>query len=279
MIRSSRIPPLLDKICTDGIISSLLISKDGELLGSSTKKSSSSSGSNWVPSNKIPLEATSTPTPTTTDDIIMIGSSSSSTTSSQQPPASTLSWMNMNPSDVGALIAEILEDYKRLGCELALLDPTFPFSTTSNSRNSLTSNIASKSGTGVTNTSTGAMSNSNENINNDSNNKGNTTSTNEQLQQDASKEDGTKNTTTTSTGGSDGNKIKVANNNPTHKERGRMNCLIMELETGVIGITSATSSTYVIALAETTTQHGLLKDKLHVLANLFQDSLELVCYA
>ena len=45
---------------------------------------------------------------------------------------------------------------------------------------------------------------------------------------------------------------------------------------GIIGITSATSSTYVVALAESTTQHGLLKDKLSVLANLFQESLETV---
>ena len=45
---------------------------------------------------------------------------------------------------------------------------------------------------------------------------------------------------------------------------------------GLIGIASATSTTYVVALAETTTQHGLMKERLSVLAKIFQENLAMV---
>jgi hypothetical protein len=44
----------------------------------------------------------------------------------------------------------------------------------------------------------------------------------------------------------------------------------------LIGIASATSTTYVVALAETTTQHGLMKERLSVLAKIFQENLAMV---
>ena len=42
MIRSCRIPPILNRVCDDVIHSALLVTADGELLGASTKKSSAS---------------------------------------------------------------------------------------------------------------------------------------------------------------------------------------------------------------------------------------------
>lgn len=273
MIRSSRIPPLLDKICTDGILSSLLISKDGELLGSSTSKTCSNSNNNSNSSVPIPPKGL-------TEDMIMTGSSSSTTSNI---PA----WMNMNPNDVGALLAEVLEDYKQLGCELSLLDPSSFSPSGIHSSGSNNTNATNKAGvgagaSGATGTSTSNTSNDNTGDGNKgitTNNNTSTDNTSRQQQQDSqvsNTEDGTKNTST-STSGNDANKIKETNRN--NKDKGRLNCLIIELEMGIIGITSATSSTYVIALAETTTQHGLLKDKLTVLANLLQDNLDMVCYA
>jgi hypothetical protein len=97
MLRSSRIPTLLNRICTDGIVSSYLITIDGELLGcSNIQPHSTSSSSN--PKNTSPIS------PEDSED-----------------PRST--WENMDPSDIGALVAEVVEDYKRLGLELALLNP------------------------------------------------------------------------------------------------------------------------------------------------------------
>lgn len=169
----------------------------------------------------------------------------------------------MKPSDVGAIIAEVVQDYQRLGCELALLDPSFPPSngvgidigigsvTTSNSTNNEGNGVGDRDGNNGTTNATSNASNKQQ-----------------QDKQQMSSSD-------TTNVGNDANKIK--NTSGGHRERGRLNCLIMEFDLGLIGIASATSSTYIIALAETTTQHGLLKDKLTVLANLFQDSLETIC--
>lgn len=92
MIRSSRIPPLLNKVCSDGILSCYLITSDGELLGRSDAHLSLDPYKN---------------------------SDQSST------PASPSPWGIMDPNDVSALVAEVVEDYKRLGFELALLNTSY----------------------------------------------------------------------------------------------------------------------------------------------------------
>ncbi len=98
MLRSSRIPALLNRICTDGIVSSYLITIDGELLGCSNIQPQTA-GSNTIPKNSL----------------------HSSQDGSEDVSSS---WETMDPSDIGALVAEVVEDYKNLGLELALLNPS-----------------------------------------------------------------------------------------------------------------------------------------------------------
>lgn len=198
MIRSSRIPPLLDRICTDGIVSSLLISKDGELLGSSTNKETA------VSPPSPPLSASPSPAaPVMTDNV--------DTTDSNEFP---LPWTKMNPSDVGAIIAEVVQDYQRLGCELALLDPpSSGIGIDVGIGNVTTSNATSNEGNGSGGDRDG--SNGTTNITSNSSSK-----QQQEKQQMSSSE--------TSNVGNDANKIKDANG--SHRERGRLNCLIMEFD-------------------------------------------------
>jgi len=105
MIRSSRIPPLLNRICNDGILSSYLITLDGELLGCSN----------------IHLTNNNNP--------------NNNTLSSPDEANSEHAWENMDPSDIGALVAEVVDDYKRLGLELALLNPSSDKTIVSNGNN------------------------------------------------------------------------------------------------------------------------------------------------
>ncbi len=42
------------------------------------------------------------------------------------PITDTDTWEDMDPSDIGALVAEVVDDYRRLGLELALLSPIIP---------------------------------------------------------------------------------------------------------------------------------------------------------
>mmetsp|Transcript_6952 Transcript_6952/g.8675 ORF Transcript_6952/g.8675 Transcript_6952/m.8675 type:complete len:251 (+) Transcript_6952:40-792(+) len=244
MIRSSRIPPLLDKICTDGIVSSLLISKDGELLGSSTINAGATKNAETIPQGVIE----------DSNNMIPIGSSSAESSS---PLPSLPSWVNMNPSDIGALIAEVVEDYKQLGYELSMLDPSF--SVSSATASAATGGVSSGAGTSASGSSTNNSAAKNMSTENSDVGVGNGGEGKQQ-------EDGAKNNLSSkATGGNDTGTIKETGGN---KDKGRLNCLIMELDSGIIGVTSATSSTYVIALAESTTQHGLLKDRLTVLASL-----------
>lgn len=84
MIRSCRIPPILNRVCDDVIHSALLVTADGELLGASTKKSSASL---FTPPSE--------------------GASSTSSGAIE---------------NLGTLIADIAVDYHRLGEEYAGLD-------------------------------------------------------------------------------------------------------------------------------------------------------------
>ena len=85
MIRSCRIPPILNRICDDVIHSALLVTADGELLGASTRKSSSTLFGS-------PSDATNTTTYYNTTGAI---------------------------ESLGTLIADIAVDYHRLGEEYA----------------------------------------------------------------------------------------------------------------------------------------------------------------
>mmetsp|Transcript_9797 Transcript_9797/g.13805 ORF Transcript_9797/g.13805 Transcript_9797/m.13805 type:complete len:144 (-) Transcript_9797:142-573(-) len=135
MIRSCRIPPLLSRICGDGIDAALVVTNDGELLGSA-----------------------------------------------QSPKSASM----MEPDEVahaGSLVTEIAMDYSRLGNELELLDPT----------------------------------------------------------------------------------LRAVKNS--------IQCLIMELDMGLVAVSSAGSDCLVIALADPNAPHGMLKARLTALASHVQEAL------
>ena len=87
MIRSTRIPPILNRICDDVVHSALLVTADGELLGASTKRSAAS----LFP----PTAVTST------------------TDNNNNNNNNTIDMMD----NLGTLIADIAVDYQRLGEE------------------------------------------------------------------------------------------------------------------------------------------------------------------
>mmetsp|Transcript_10745 Transcript_10745/g.14485 ORF Transcript_10745/g.14485 Transcript_10745/m.14485 type:complete len:189 (+) Transcript_10745:111-677(+) len=99
MIRSRRIPPLLSRICNDGIHSALLVTSDGELLGSYNER-----------------EDTTTTT------------TAPSSPSSSPPTQSTNNAIadQLDMAAIGALISEVAGDYLKLGNELQLLDGMAP---------------------------------------------------------------------------------------------------------------------------------------------------------
>jgi len=92
MIRSTRIPPILNRICDDTIHSALLVTADGELLGASTRKCSPS-----------------------------LFPASSSDSSSLASSTSAI-------ENLGTLIADIAVDYQRLGEEYAAIDGPYSVS-------------------------------------------------------------------------------------------------------------------------------------------------------
>mmetsp|Transcript_6396 Transcript_6396/g.9052 ORF Transcript_6396/g.9052 Transcript_6396/m.9052 type:complete len:145 (-) Transcript_6396:208-642(-) len=136
MIRSCRIPPLLSRICGDGINAALVVTNDGELLGSA-----------------------------------------------QSPKSAAMMMEPEEVSHVGSLVTEIAMDYSRLGNELELLDPT----------------------------------------------------------------------------------LRAVKNS--------IQCLIMELDMGLVAVSSAGSDCLVIALADSTAHHGMLKARLTALSSHVQEAL------
>lgn len=142
MLKSSRIPPLLNRVCNNGISSAYLITSDGALLGASSSSSH-----------------------------------------------------NIDPSDLAALVAEVVEDYKRLGSELSMIKK---------------------------------------------------------------KDDTTANNLSSSTSSS-------------MEEKKEKLCVLIQLEKGLLGIASATDSSYVVALGESV-QHGWLKMQLQALAGHVRES-------
>ena len=137
MLKSSRIPPLLNRVCNNGISSAYLITSDGALLG-----------------------------------------------------ASSTFAHPIDPSDLGALVAEVAEDYKRLGTELSLIKK----------KDDLSSSTSS-----------------------------------------------------------------------SMEEKKEKICVLIQLEKGLLGISSATDSTYVVALGDSV-EHGWLKMQLQALAGHVRDS-------
>lgn len=276
MIRSSSLYSALSRICNNGIHSSLLVTKDGELLGSCigeaplTKTNKNTNEIDGATNGIVSDCNTSNPqdeamtTSVTTGEII--GHDKTTEGSQNQAPkagegiengnedifirqnASSNTDLNLNPKDIGALVAETLEDYKRLGYELGLLNPVMSSSKSSSLSNSrhmgdrISSSTIIHSNNGENSGESAFIDKSNgENIDSSSSINGNLNlSTNETM------------------------------TNPStlsRKERGRLYCLILELDEGIIGIASATSNTFVVALAEEATHQGMMKGRLEALAS------------
>lgn len=120
MLRSSRIPPLLSRVTGDGIHTALLITSDGELLGSfctNTNSKCSSASSSPLVKNKN------------------VKSSGSSTDSTSSVSSSSASSSPLDKESIAALIAEVTSDYRRAGHELLLLNFDHPIHST-NANNS-----------------------------------------------------------------------------------------------------------------------------------------------
>mmetsp|Transcript_22946 Transcript_22946/g.34975 ORF Transcript_22946/g.34975 Transcript_22946/m.34975 type:complete len:187 (+) Transcript_22946:183-743(+) len=179
-------------------MSSYLITNDGELLGCSTRND------NYMKNNVSVNEDAGT----------------NSKIISNSPITVTDTWEDMDPSDIGALVAEVVDDYRRLGLELALLSPIIHVGAGGNS--------GEKGTIAVDGSSSGMKSETS-------------------------------------------NSSDVQRKKSSAKDRGRLNCLIIELEKGLVGIATATSTTYVVALTDSTAQHGLLKMKLTALAGYVRE--------
>ena len=111
MLRSSRISPLLSRITGDGIHTALLITSDGELLGSASLTNSNAAGT-----------TKSKPAPSTFDSSSKPTISSSSTASTSSLSSSRPSSPPLDKESVAALIAEVTSDYHRAGQELLLMN-------------------------------------------------------------------------------------------------------------------------------------------------------------
>lgn len=110
MIRSCRIPPILNRICDDVVHSALLVTADGELLGASTKRSTSS---------LFPPASTSTLASSSASASASAPEGGGAGVSSSASPASSAAGAIEN---LGTLIADIAVDYQRLGEEYVGID-------------------------------------------------------------------------------------------------------------------------------------------------------------
>ena len=210
MIRSRNIPPLLSRITGDGINTALLVTADGELLGSSSDAS---------PQQQPP--------PVDNPSTAVTGATSSSSL-----PENPTAGSNPNaPSDhldfgsIGALVAEVAADYRRLGTELQNLDPRATASPSSGAASSAQGTQAA-SPTSAVGAAPGAAA-------------------------AASSKGGGKNASAS-----------------TNSFR----CMIVELERGTVGVSAAGSVCYVVALADTAVEHGMLRARLIALADLVAES-------
>ena len=146
---------------------------------------------------------------------------------------SKIAWP-LDAASIGALISEVAGDYRRLGDELLLLDPLYDLQR---------SNISNDGSKDMSGTEEGMQS-----------------------QQDGtSSDDGKQNSE--SSGGNQGKDGKEK-----HGQGSNLKSLIIEMEYGVVGVASA-DQFYVIALADTTVQHGTLTGRLRSLGSHVGEAL------
>ena len=142
----------------------------------------------------------------------------------------------LDAASIGALISEVAGDYRRLGDELLLLDPLYD-----SQRSNIMSNDGSKD-----------ISGSEEGM---------------QSQQDDTPRDDGKQLSESSGGNQQGKDGKEKNGHGSN-----LKSLVIEMEYGVVGVASA-DQFYVIALADTTVQHGTLTGRLRTLGSHVGEAL------
>lgn len=147
---------------------------------------------------------------------------------------SKIAWP-LDAASIGALISEVAGDYRRLGDELLLLDPLY------DSQRSNSMNDGSKD-----------MNGSEEGM---------------QSQQDGTSRDDGKQLSESSGSNQQGKDGKEKNG-----QQSNLKSLIIEMEYGVVGVASA-DQFYVIALADTTVQHGTLTGRLRSLGSHVGEAL------
>ena len=223
MIRSRNIPPLLSRITGDGINAALLVTADGELLGSSSDAvggpSSSSTDQNAAAAAPQPVAAAAASISSLPEDHLTTGSNPNA-------PSDHLDY-----SAIGALVAEVAADYRRLGTELNHLDPHRA--------------AAQQQAPPPPPPPPAAASTSPPGI-------------------------GSASTSEATSPGSAAGSAAVAASKGTENNKGPTNglrCMIVEMGGGTIGVSSAGSECYVVALADTTVEHGMLRARLTALSD------------
>lgn len=264
MLRSSRIPPLLSRITGDGIHTALLITSDGELLGSSSiPMSTSPQSSNHTNGNHSSNTKSILPNQQQQQQQQQLPStaysSTASTSSISSSPPSELSPPLDNES-IAALIAEVTSDYRRAGHDLLLLNVG---STSSNLPGSNSKHDRQRGGGhnvnqgGTSEYWGGSIDGSNHGL--------------------------------TAVGGNGPGGPPGQGGVPEHHNRDEnggtvdpsnitiLSCLLLEMEMGLIGVASAGPDCLVIAIADLNqisqkVEHGLMKARLLAVAGYIRDS-------
>lgn len=233
MIRSRRIPPLLSRITGDGVTAALLVTSDGELLGSVGSVPHSDGARGGGGEEKDETMATTlvaTPGAARDDDAVDNGGGN------DFPPPPDM-------SDVGSLVAEVAGDYARLGNELQSLDPS-----------SSAAVVAAPIPPPPSPATPGSASSS------------------------AGVGAGGGGDTPSSSMGDKQGGSHLPPQPPGQAAAGKrgaasLRCLIVELDMGLVGMSSVGPNCYIIALAEPTAEHGMINGRLAALSSHVQDAL------
>ena len=228
MIRSRNIPPLLSRITGDGIDVSLLVTVDGELLGSS-----SDATGDQPPAPAAALAAE----PSTSATVDPPANNAATTDPNPNAPADAVSFGGLDHASIGSLVAEAAADYHRLGAELYHLDPkaaalaaaAMPTPPTPSTAGGAGSNSA-PAGSPSIGPGTGSLS-------------------------------------------PVGAGVARSSSSVPKKTAGSLRCMIMELDRGTVGVSSAGTDCYVVALAQPTVEHGMLRARVTALSSQVADAL------
>ena len=230
MIRSRNIQPLLSRITGDGINAALLVTADGALLGSSSD------------ADQPPAAAAASAAAAATGSAAAAASPPDEGAGAN-PNAPADQQHRLDYAAIGALVAEVAADYQRLGIELNHLDPRAA-QQLQQQQQAQAAQLAQPSG------AAGSASPSSNNP------------TSVEVTSPSSAAGGS---TTTGTGASGATSAASKAKAPTGNT---LRCMIVEMDGGVIGVSSAgASDCYVVAMADADVEHGLLRARLTALSD------------